>query len=426
MFKKMQRQLTLVAVVGSGLILLLLMSLSLHYTSQRLEEQMDERFRSAVRSVATHFDKRTYIDTSWILKTEAQHQVYLSIEMAGHPISFTAMTPQRELFMAETKTIGTREHGFSFSEPPASLLAETSFFHVTSPSSARAALIKIPWEKEWIVVTVVKDKAPEQQQLTATSFRFALLSVIALGLLGTFFWFFSRRVIRPIKENHQRQVDFVSSASHELRSPLAAIQSTAGAIKQAPVLAEAKAFATSIEEECQRLGRLVRDLLLLASIDSQAVPVAPSYWEPETLLLNASERIRPAAQQKEIQLHYHFPDTLSRPVYSDLERMEQLVGILLENAVSYTPQGGTIALSVRQKGNLTVLTVEDSGPGIPKEERDKVFERFYQIDRSRTQKNNYGIGLSLARELAALLSVTISIEDSALGGACFSLQFKEN
>ena len=130
---------------------------------------------------------------------------------------------------------------------------------------------------------------------------------------------------------------------------------------------------------------------------------------------------RTAAAQKQIRIHVSLPDDPLPKCCCDRQRIGQALAILLDNAVSYTPPGGEIRLfAARRRGGIELI-VSDNGPGIPDALRERVFERFYRADVSRSKKEHYGLGLSIAREIASLHRGKLTLRDTPGGGATFIL-----
>lgn len=216
----------------------------------------------------------------------------------------------------------------------------------------------------------------------------------------------------------------MAAASHELRTPLAVILSCVSAVKKAAP-EEKEGFLATISSEGQRMSRLINDMLLLSQADAHTFPVCPKPTECDTLLLNSYEAFEPMAREKDISMTISLPPAGLPPCLCDGERFNQITAILLHNSISYTPKGGTISLSlslntVKKPEHLT-LSVADSGIGIPDEEKEKIFRRFYRLDQSRSEKDHFGLGLSIAFEIVRSLDGTIRVTDTPGGGSTFSV-----
>ena len=192
-------------------------------------------------------------------------------------------------------------------------------------------------------------------------------------------------------------------------------------MQQLPALAENAPYADVIRSEAARMGRLVGDLLLLAGSDARSYTLSRHPVSAETLLADLYARYAPLAAQKGIALCAELPQTPLPAIWGDAERLQQLLGILVQNALDYTPQGGTVTLGADGTRGRVRLWVRDTGPGIPDADKERVFERFYRANKSRGEKTHFGLGLSVARELAALHGGTLRAEDTPGSGACLVL-----
>lgn len=145
----------------------------------------------------------------------------------------------------------------------------------------------------------------------------------------------------------------------------------------------------------------------------------------DTLLIDLYESFLPVCREHEITLRLELPQLALPSVAGDPQRIRQLLLILLDNARTYTPQNRSIYISAQTNVSKKLLTVQvaDEGQGIPDNIKPYIFDRFYQADRSRTDKQHFGLGLSIARELAQLHEGTIRVLDREGGGTCFIVSF---
>ena len=227
--------------------------------------------------------------------------------------------------------------------------------------------------------------------------RVALLSglagVAAWGLMLLLVMFLSKKAIEPVAESMEKQKRFVTDAGHELKTPLAIILANTEAMELRQ--GESK-YSRNIREQVQRLSGLTQNLLTLARADEAAA----LQLEELDLGALAAESLRPfreGAELRHIRLESELPEGVT--VSADRGQLGQLLSILLDNAVKYTPEGGAIALRLRREGRAALEvrnTVADTTT--PPE---RFFDRFYRADEARTQKSGgYGIGLSAARAIA--------------------------
>lgn len=243
----------------------------------------------------------------------------------------------------------------------------------------------------------------------------------AVALLGLFSWRFTGRMLRPIQENQARQTQFVAAASHELRTPLTVILSAASAMEKAGPDHRAR-FSQIIQGEGKRMSRLICDMLTLASGDSGSWEIRPEPGELDMLLLRLYETYLPLARERGLTLLLTLPQEGGRPVPMDAQRMEQVLAILLDNALSYTPAPGKVHMALTWARGRARITVSDTGPGVPREERERIFQRFHRGETARSDRAHFGLGLSIAWEIVKRHRGKLWVEDAQGGGAAFAVE----
>ncbi|CAM3859769.1 histidine kinase [Mesobacillus thioparans] len=257
---------------------------------------------------------------------------------------------------------------------------------------------------------------------------FTWLFGILIGLLLVFLlvaWFLSNRMSKkamvPISTAFDRQREFVADASHELRTPLSVILSSIDAIemtideKQEPMV---RKMLFNMKDEVKRMTGLVSDLLTLARSDSGKIERNDEVFNFTEMAQKAVDGMKPIAQEKQIQLQFHAPDAL--PGKGDQHRLTQLLYILLDNALKYTPDGGQVELDLSRKQDELTITVRDTGIGIRPEEQSYIFDRFYRGDKARSrQEGSYGLGLSIAKWIVDIHQGTIEVKSEYGKGSTF-------
>ena len=170
------------------------------------------------------------------------------------------------------------------------------------------------------------------------------------------------------------------------------------------------------------MARLIDDLLILAGSDAKTWSIRTETVDLDTLLLETAELFYPLAQQKGMALCLRVPDETLPLIHGDEQRLKQILTILLDNAFSYTPANGTVTLKAETEGKLVEISVSDTGPGIPSKHLTHIFDRFYRGDASRKDKNHFGLGLSIAWELAALHQGKLYVKQTDSTGTTFTLR----
>ena len=261
-----------------------------------------------------------------------------------------------------------------------------------------AAIRQINKYRKVRTVIVLQDmKKADSQQLTQRLI-YAGIAVMALILSAFFCWQFTGWVTNPIKEAHEKQNQFVSAASHDLRSPLQVMRTNTEALKLNPP--NATFFIDQILNEVSHMSRLSEDLLALTAVPDQSMLVGNPV-EVAEITRNAIEYYSAAADKKEIKLSLN-SSIASLPLLEGNEAMlQRAVNILVDNAICYTPQGGHVIVSTSLQGRNIVISVQDDGLGIAPEHQARIFERFYRVEQSRTDREHSGLGLSIAKQILA-------------------------
>jgi signal transduction histidine kinase len=219
-----------------------------------------------------------------------------------------------------------------------------------------------------------------------------------------------------LAEVEEMERNFLMSVSHELRTPLTAIRGHVSALREGVVddPAERAASLETVEREAQRLDRLVGDILDLAKLDTHRFTVMSEEVDMVQLVDQAYERFREEARRRSIDYHQ---EVRARPVItSDGDRVLQVVGNLLSNAFHATPDGGRISLELAQRNGTVHVAVEDNGPGIPPEMRERLFRPFVSQSGGGT-----GLGLAIAKELSAMLGGSLDLDSEVGRGSRFEL-----
>jgi signal transduction histidine kinase len=214
--------------------------------------------------------------------------------------------------------------------------------------------------------------------------------------------------------------EFVAHASHELKSPVASLQTLAEAVQQAVEddPHSATRFAERLVAEANRLGRLIGDLLDLSRLEEPTtLPQNPISLSE--IAYREVEQIRTIAESKEIT----FAERIQPGIWilGDPQQLELLVRNLLENAIRYTPDGGSVTFETSMRGSQAVLRVTDTGIGIPLEAQGRVFERFYRVDRARSRdRGGTGLGLAIVKHVAELHGGRVTVESELGSGSTFT------
>jgi two-component system phosphate regulon sensor histidine kinase PhoR len=226
--------------------------------------------------------------------------------------------------------------------------------------------------------------------------------------------------------------DFVANASHELRTPIANIRATAETMLHAPEDAALVArFLPPLINEAERLSRLVSDLLDLARAEGvEHAPFVPV--ELQSLLQSVVDRLQDKATRRSIAIDWQ-PNGASPQVTGDLAGLEQVVFNLLDNALAYTPTGGSVVLHLSEEETTeageeearptAVLEISDTGIGIPQADLPRIFERFYRVDKARSRaEGGTGLGLAIVKHIVESHGGHVQVKSEVGQGTTFRVE----
>jgi two-component system sensor histidine kinase CreC len=227
--------------------------------------------------------------------------------------------------------------------------------------------------------------------------------------------------MRVALEGKQYVENYVQTLTHEMKSPLAAIQGATELLGEEMPAERRSRFLANIESETGRLQQLIEKLLLLTSIENRRELQKVEEISLPTLVRQSAASFVLLCQARDVTLEIEGePET---PIRCEICLIEHAVANLLQNAIEFSPRGGVVKVAVMREGNAVLLTVTDQGPGIPEYGLPRVFERFYSLKRPDTGKKSTGLGLSLVRETMLLHGGNATLENLAGGGAKATLIF---
>ena len=234
--------------------------------------------------------------------------------------------------------------------------------------------------------------------------------------------FLISKAIKPTEQTLRSQKEFIASASHELKAPLAVILASAECIGNDTTLSlESKQHTEVIDSECLRMSKLVQDLLLLSSVDANTWTLNKTNIDVDTLLINTYEKYEPICRQKGIQFKLNTSDELFPVLNADIDRLNQILSIFIDNAINYSLPKSAVSLDATVFKNTFVFSIKDHGTGIADKDKPFIFDRFFCADKSRTQKEHYGLGLCIAKELVEMHKGKIELSDTLGGGCTFKI-----
>jgi signal transduction histidine kinase len=214
-----------------------------------------------------------------------------------------------------------------------------------------------------------------------------------------------------LREAIDQQKRFTADAAHELRSPLTALQVQLDMLARARSPEESREALESLRAGMRRAARLIEQMLTMARLEPEAAGETFTELDLGALAAAVAAELEPLAEAKRIALTLKQLDPVK--VRGQAQALHTLVRNLVDNAIRYTPAGGQVSLSVQKQGDLLCLQVDDTGPGIPADERLRVFDRFYRLPGSHAEGS--GLGLSIVQQIAQAHGAEVSLAESAGG-----------
>ena len=229
------------------------------------------------------------------------------------------------------------------------------------------------------------------------------------------------RMLDRLDHAFQQQRQFTADASHELRTPLAMLMSQIDiALERTRTPSQYQQALSSMREDVAELSRLVSELLMLARAEAGQEPLAREQVDLAQVTSGVLISMEPLATSRQIQLRAAHGEKAS--LQGDETRLMQLVINLVDNAIKYTPPGGSVTVATWQEPGWAILEVKDTGPGIRAEHRQRIFERFYRADSARARGGGAGLGLAISRWIAQAHGGDIQVSCGASGGTTFNVR----
>ena len=432
MFRKVHRRLVFLCAGVTIFILLVMSMLYLCISERSMKENQFLFFQNHVSILLSNIEQQETLTHQWLAQAESNGRYLISIRDNQTPLLHDRLKQDSDILLLEEGRTYARTH---FPPETARLSPflprhnEFIFDSDTKQETFYGCQAFITRKQGQIEILILSSMEPLNRQIRSHRALFLLIDTAASLCLFLFAWYFTRKLLLPIEDSRRKQNEFIAAASHELRTPLAVLLSSLSVCEKGPEQKRMQ-FMEIIRSECLRMSRLVDDMLTLAKAENHTLTIRKNPVELDTLVLNTYEAFLPVAAEKNIRFQISLPEQ-SVPAFScDRDRIVQLLEILLHNAVSYTPPNGQIHLCLNhhaKKGTFEIR-VEDSGIGVPDEEKEKIFQRFYRSDKARARQDkrkndHFGLGLSIAAEIVRAHKGKISVEDREGGGTVFVCRF---
>ncbi len=231
--------------------------------------------------------------------------------------------------------------------------------------------------------------------------------------------------MEEIKKTDKLRRELVANISHDLRSPLSSIQGYLETIQlrgDKITKKEIRAYLETVLGNTKKLNRLIDDLFELSKLDAENIQPDMEDVSLAELVQDLVLQFKPIAEKKGVKLQFSVPENPNALIKADINLLNRAITNLIDNAIAHTPEGGEVNITSVRKGKDFVLSVRDTGEGIPQVDIPHIFERFYQVDKSRSSGTGTGLGLAIAQRIFSLHGAKITVESPPNTGTTFKVQ----
>lgn len=423
MIRKLRVRLTLLYSVSIGVILLAVIVGIALFNRQELKKQELDRFQNNLFLLTARLQSDIAVSHTWLAQMEAENRMIINILDHQMPLRFNGSwqpDTARPVLISRLQELAAAQHVYPDSKPVSAALVKSSIVRIQGDfgDAYYGTLVQIRTKTSYLTLNLLSRIQSRHLPPWNEGILYLLLYLAGQAAIVMISWYFIGRSMKPVEQAAAKQQQFIAAASHELRSPLAVIQTGLSALT---LTGRDKKIVETAQQECRRMSRLVGDMLLLAASDAKSWTLHQEHLAMDTILIECYDAFCPVAREKRQQLRLELPEETLPQITGDRQRIEQVLAILLDNALSYSPPQKTVRLSAQVQKDWLVIRVEDEGPGIADEDKERIFDRFYRVENSRKEKKHFGLGLSIAKELAQLHGGRIEVRDGQGGGAVFAL-----
>jgi signal transduction histidine kinase len=394
--------LAVLAFVGIGLFAMV---------TRRIDSDLDESLRGAARAMAATIAARGPDAASAYLSTPDRS--LLLFDTTGTALGHQSIDPWLGEF-ARQALRGDRDGSRSNHDENDRILR------------AYGQPLRVADGRRFVAVAVA-DEIEIEDRYTALIGASVIAALFALVLVGIGGWFIAAKSIAPVDRAIAQMRRFMADAAHELRTPLSVVRSRAEvALQRERERPDYEDALRAIERETARVGRIVEDLLMLARADAGERPIERQRVFLDDIVLDTAEAAKALASRRDVRIAV--AEFEEAPIVADPMLVHQLVMILLDNAIKFSPPEALVQIGVWRVDGVSRVSVSDSGRGIPPEQLPHVFDRFYRGDAARSRagtaaSEGAGLGLSIAQWIATEHGATIRIDSVTGKGTCVVVDF---
>ena len=415
MYRKLRFKLSLLCCFSTAVIVLAVLCCCLIISEKNMYGQEEALFLLKANTISYHLKTAESVSLEWYRRTAHGPDGLLYLEINQVPSALSSVTlSDKELALIQSFKKGGKK------QPVQGKNGQTYLQFTANGRRFLAAEERLS-EKETEIHSFYFYSLDHFYSVrNLLRLRFFVLWLVSLLILYGFSQAFTAHVLTPVIENEENQKHFIAVASHELRSPLSVFKTGLSVLKNKPDSEKSERIFTLMDNEMSRMERLIQDLLSLTKAGQPSGKDPFQSVRPGDLLEEIYQNYKETAQNRQIALTLSKEEDCCCP--GDPQRIRQLIIILLDNALSYTPAGGQVSLRLFCSPSQCCIQVADTGTGIPDAEKEKIFDRFYQVNASRSSKEHFGLGLSIAREICRAHGGGISVSDTKEGGSAFTVR----
>lgn len=270
-------------------------------------------------------------------------------------------------------------------------------------------------KKENGTLMVLTDRTAEIEMMNKLKRISLIVGIISVILISAASYFLSGIVVRPLKDTFEKQKQFISDASHELKTPLTVIAANADVLEGE--IGENR-WLNYIHDQTDRMNVLVNDLLVLSRLENSSRDFITEDFDLSRAVTNAALPFECQAFENNKNFVLNIDDGIH--INGSEQHIKQMTGIFIDNALKYSKESGTVRVSLTKEDNKAILSVYNTGSGVPEDDVEKLFERFYRSDESRARSTGgYGLGLAIAKSIIDKHKFRVQVENQEGRSICF-------
>ncbi len=424
MFHKIQIKLSFICCLSTALIVLIIILCCLNASEKNMYGQEKALFFLKTNTISSDLHSSESIDINWYMRNFTADKNILYIEVNGSPATLSSLilSDKDRSVIFDIKNDMKHKNMIPNTPSDSSNINQNYFEYASGHRKFLVMNTKLYKNEQEINYLYLYSLGDFYHNVKKQRLLFLGIWLFAILILYLFSYIFTSNALKPVVQNDEKQRHFIAFASHELRSPLAVFKTGLSVLKNKPDAPKTERIFSLMEHEMSRMERLIQDLLCLAKVENAELSFHFENVRLSDLLKSIYEKYAAIAKQKNLTLSLSISTDCNYGCLCDRQRMEQAIVILLDNALSYTPAGQSISLNLYCSHKKYYIQVIDTGTGISDSYKEKIFDKFYQVDSSRNHKEHFGLGLSIAKEICHTHGGKISVSDTKGGGSTFTIK----